>query len=62
MLSVEKIEKIILRVAGDPDSGSIKTLAKPIAEAIVKAEGGDRVNPPHQQGKEKRVVRSPEVR
>jgi hypothetical protein len=62
MLSVDKVEKTILRVAGNPDSGPIRALARTMAEAIVESSGEDRTNPPHQQGKEKRVTSTPEVR
>jgi len=62
MLSVDKVEKTILKVAGNPDSGPVRALARTMAEAIVESDGEDRTNPPHQQRKEKRVTKLPEIR
>jgi hypothetical protein len=57
MASQEEIRQTILKVAGNPDSGSIKALADTMARAIVELD-----NPPAQPTKEKRVSHPAEVR
>lgn len=57
MASHEKIKEAILKVAGNPSSGSIKDLADEFARAIVALD-----NPPTQRAKETRVSRSEETR
>lgn len=57
MASHEKIKEAILKVAGNPSSGSIKDLADEFARAIVALD-----NPPVQRAKETRVSRSEETR
>lgn len=38
MATAKEIEKVILKIAGNPDSGSVKTLAPVWAEAIAKLD------------------------
>lgn len=57
MASKEEIEKTILEVAGNPESGAIREWAPVFAEAIAALD-----NPPSQPAKEKRVLSAQEVR
>ena len=57
MIDAKQIEKEILRVAGNPTSGTIAGLAPQMAEAIVGL-----INPPATRGKQTRVVTAPETR
>jgi hypothetical protein len=57
MATVEQILNTILRIGGDPSSGSLKVLAPSMARAIAELD-----NPPAQPAKEKRVVDSSEIR
>jgi hypothetical protein len=57
MIDAKEIEKEILRVAGNPSSGSIVGLAPQMAEAIIGL-----INPPATRGKQTRVVNPPETR
>lgn len=57
MATVEQIENAILKVAGDPSSGSLKALATEMARAVAELD-----NPPAQMAKEKRVINSSEIR
>lgn len=58
MASKSEIKKVILNVAGNPESGAIAQLADEWAEAIYRLD-----NPaPHSQEKEKRVIKATETR
>jgi hypothetical protein len=57
MATVKQIEETILKVAGDPTSGSLKSLAPIIARAIAELDA-----PLVEKVKEKRVVDSSEIR
>jgi len=56
-MDANKIAQEILRVAGNPTSGSLPGLAPEMAEAIVAM-----LNPPATRGKQTRVVNPPELR
>lgn len=57
MATVNDIKKTILKVAGNPVSGSIAALAAQMAEEIHKLDQPDAT-----RGKQKRVVKSMEIR
>ena len=57
MIDAKEIEKEILRVAGNPSSGSSVGLAPQMAEAII-----GRINPSATRGKQTRVVSPAERR
>jgi hypothetical protein len=57
MVDAKEIEKEILRVAGNPESGSIVGLAPQMAEAIIGL-----INPSATRGKQTRVISPPETR
>lgn len=57
MATVDEIKKTILKVAGNPVSGSIIALAAQMAEEIHELD-----QPSATRGKQKRVVESIEVR
>lgn len=57
MVDAKQIEEEILRVAGNPASGSLVALAPQMAEAIVGL-----VNPSATRGKQTRVVKPVETR
>ncbi len=57
MASVEQVREAILKVAGNPDSGSVKALADEMARAVVALDA-----PAVQPSKEKRVTHSAETR
>jgi hypothetical protein len=57
MATEKQIEETILRVAGNPSSGSLKALAPVIARAIAELDA-----PPVEKVKEKRVIDSSEIR
>ena len=56
MASVEQVREAILKVAGNPDSGSVKALADEMARAVALDA------PAVQPSKEKRVTHSAETR
>ena len=57
MATVDEIKKTILKVAGNPVSGSIASLAAQMADEIHKLDEADAT-----RGKQKRVVESIEIR
>lgn len=57
MATVDEIKKTILKVAGNPVSGSIASLAAQMADEIHKLDEPDAT-----RGKQKRVVESMEIR
>lgn len=57
MATVKQIQETILKVAGNPSSGSLVELAPTMARAIAELDA-----PPVEKVKEKRVIDSSEIR
>lgn len=65
MTTKEQIKNVILKTAGDPETGVIKDFADEMAEAIVKLIGGEAHSADNSQSgstKETRIVGAAERR